>query len=67
MPGSRSKSTDPDELPPSVLHDPDVDTYEVDPRGRWLEERDEYFYREARRGEGTEYVGSIPVSHGHSW
>ena len=71
--GSRSRSrsrsqprTDPDpgggELPPSLLHDPDVDTYEVDKRGRWLEERDEYFYREGRRGEGTEYVGAVPVS-----
>ena len=23
-------------LPRSILHDPDVDTYEVDPRGRWV-------------------------------
>ena len=54
-----------DNLPPSILHDPDVDTYEVDPRGRWLEERDEFFYREQRRGEGTDYVGGTPVSNGH--
>ena len=48
-------------LPPSLLHDPDVDTYEVDPRDRWTDERDEYFYREIARGTGSEYVGGIPV------
>ena len=25
-------------LPRSILHDPDVDTYEVDPRGRWAQQ-----------------------------
>ena len=62
-------------LPPSLLHDPDVDTYEVDPRGRWTDERDEYFYREIARGTGSEYVGGIPVRrmdshegpHGATW
>ncbi|GAX73819.1 hypothetical protein CEUSTIGMA_g1270.t1 [Chlamydomonas eustigma] len=46
-------------IPRSILHDPDVDTSDLD--GRWSEERDERFYKELLRGAGKQYMGGIEV------
>lgn len=43
-------------LPASMLRDPNVDTYELDPKNRWSEWRDGKFYAELARGAGMDYV-----------